>query len=90
MGEMWLGQVRLVCICPRVSTSVHASAYVESGRAPESRHPRVCLCEPRRSAWLCLHVNDCERVSELGVSVDVCESVYAPVSKPWRWRRRGL
>ena len=64
-----------MCICARVSTNVHASASVESGCAPESRHPRVCLCEPRRRAWLCLHVSECECVSEFGARVDMCGNV---------------
>lgn len=56
----------------------------------ESRHPRVCLCEPWRSAWPSLYVDECECVSEFVVSVDVCGSLYAPVNKPWRRRWRGL
>lgn len=73
----WEDLTRLVCIYAHVSTNVHASACVESGCALDSRHPRVGSCEPRRSAWLRLHVSEC--VSELGASVEMCGNVNKPL-----------
>ena len=66
-----------MCIYAHVSTDVHASAWVESGCALDSRHPRVGSCEPRRNAWLRLHVSEC--VSELGASVEMCGNVNKPL-----------
>lgn len=73
----WEDLTRLVCVYAHVSTDVHASAWVESGCALDSRHPRVGSCEPRRNAWLRLRVSEC--VSELGASVEMCGNVNKPL-----------